>query len=139
MIVRTSRGGYVFLLSILFIGAIAMSTTATLVILGIVARENSLAIADSAQAYQNAQTCIERALRSLRADTGYAGDEVLTLTRGSCTLLPIEGSGNQDRALCSLGIYEDAVRRIEVDVAELLPSGTVSVWEEVSSFTLCDE
>lgn len=134
-----TRPGYVFLLSVLFIGAIAMTAAAVLVILGIAASKSGLSFTQSAQALQNAETCVERALRSLRLDSSYAGDETMTLTQGSCTLLTIEGYGNANRPICAVGEYGQATRRLEVSVKELRPSGTIYSWQEVSDFSLCDE
>jgi hypothetical protein len=133
------RPGYVFLLSVLFIGAMAMTTATTLVILGIAAQKNGLAFTQSTQALHNAQTCIERTLRFLRADTGYTGNATFTLPQGSCTILTVAGTGNVNRILCARGEYGNSTRRIEVFVATLLPSSSIASWQEPSTFTLCTE
>lgn len=133
------RTAYVFLISVLFIGAIAMTTAATLVILGIGAQRNSQVYAQSSQALANAETCVERALQSLRISLSYVGNETLPLANGTCQLLAIGGSGNFNRIICAKGIAGNVTRRIEVRVQELLPRGTITVWQEVSAFTLCSE
>lgn len=131
------HGGYIFLLSVLFVGAIAATAAATIVLLGIGAGKSGDALSKSEQALQNAQTCVERALLSLRSDANYAGNETLTITRGTCTLMSIGGSGNQNRIICARGAYRSTTRRVEVRVATLLPRGTIDSWQEVSSFILC--
>lgn len=133
------RGAYVFLISVLFIGAIAMSTAATLVVLGVGSIKSSIATTQSTQAMHNAETCVERALRSLRTSSSYEGNETLTLTTGSCVLQPIGGSGNLNRIICAKGIVGNIVRRVEVQVTRLRPAGEISSWQEVADFHLCSE
>jgi hypothetical protein len=135
----SGRSGYVFLISVLFIGAIAMTTAATLVVLGVGSIRSSISTTQSTQAMHNAETCVEQALRSLRASASYAGDETLTLTTGSCTLYPIGGSGNLNRVICAKGIVGNLVRRVEVRVSSLRPVGRITSWQEVADFHLCSE
>lgn len=131
------RSGYVFLLSVLFVGAIAITTVAALVLLGIASERSGFSFSKSTQARWNARTCVERALRSLRDSNSYAGSETFTLVDGTCTLRAIGGSGNANRRICVEGRAGDAVRRIEVDVEELLPVGEIRTWREVAAFSLC--
>ena len=131
------RPGYVFLISVLFVGAIAMSTAATLVVLGVGSMKSSITTMQSVQAMHNAETCVERVLRSLRASASYAGNETLALTNGSCVLSAIGGSGNLNRTICAKGIDGNVVRRVEVRVASLRPVATISSWQEVADFHLC--
>src|SRR3989344_8749791 len=99
-----NRPAYVFLISVLFIGAIAMSTAATLVVLGVGSMKTSIATTHSTQAMHNAETCVEQALRSLRTSVSYDGDETITLTNGTCELLAIGGSGKTDRVTFATGL-----------------------------------
>lgn len=138
-VVGSNRGGYVFLISVLFVGAIAMSTAATLVVLGVGSMKSSITTMQSMQAMHNAETCVERALQSLRASASYVGNETLTLASSTCVLLPIGGSGNLNRTICAKGIVGNIVRRVEVQVAELRPVGEINSWQEVADFHLCSE
>ncbi len=134
---RGNRPGYVFLVSVLVIGAIAATTAVSLVVLGLAAGQTGLTVAQSAQALANANTCIERTLRSLRLDLAYAGDETFTLDRGTCTVHAIGGAGNEHRTICAEGQMRQAVRRIEIDLVHLFPAVTADSWREVEAFTLC--
>lgn len=131
------RPGYVFLITVLVIGAIAATTAVSLVLLGLAAGQTGLTVAQSAQALANASTCAERTLRSLRLDPTYAGDETATLDRGTCTVLPVGGWGNEHRVLCMEGGVQNIVRRLEIELDEVFPSVKVRSWKEVESFTLC--
>lgn len=133
-----TRPGYVFILAVLGIGIVVASTTFSLMLLGWAAEQNGVALEQAAQALSNAHTCAERALLSLRDDSGYNGGEVsVVLTQGTCSIEPIVGTGNADRSICVSGQYGESVRRIEIDIATLLPQTIVRTWKEVSSFTLC--
>ncbi|OGJ63796.1 hypothetical protein A3C37_01750 [Candidatus Peribacteria bacterium RIFCSPHIGHO2_02_FULL_53_20] len=116
-----------------------MTTAATLVVLGIGAQRSGRVYAQSSQALANAETCVERSLQSLRTSFSYAGSETLTLTDGTCEIKTIGGSGNFNRSICVKGMTGNVTRRLEVLAKELLPVGTISLWQEVGTFTLCAE
>jgi hypothetical protein len=132
-----ARPGYVFLISVLVIGAISATTAISLVLLGLASELTGFSVAQSAQAYELAQTCAERSLLSLRKDPAYAGSETFTLTGGTCTVQSIGGTGNANRTVCVEGHSADIVRRLEIGVARLYPSVRIASWEEVPSFSLC--
>jgi hypothetical protein len=131
------RPGYVFLVSVLVIGAIASTTAVSLVLLGLAAGQTGLAVSQSAQALGNANTCLERTLRSLRLDLSYAGGETFTLGTGTCTVRGIGGSGNAHRSICVEGQVRQTVRRLQADLDEVFPAVKVDSWREVEEFTLC--
>ena len=134
----TSHPGYIFLVSVLVIGAIAISTAVTLVLLGLAASQSGFSISQSAQAYENARSCIEMALRSLRADVSYGGNETVALSGGiTCRLEPIGGSGNDNRTICAEGTTAGLTRRLQVRVAHIYPSVQIADWEEIADFTFC--
>ncbi len=124
-----------FLLTVLVIGAIASAAATSLVLLGIARQQSSLTSSQSAQAMEMARVCIERGLRSLRADLAYDGGMKVTLSEGTCILHHLGGGGNTDRVLCAEGTSTNAVRRLEVNVRRVLPSTLIASWEEVSDFT----
>ncbi len=133
----SSRPGYVFLLAVLGVGVIAASTSLSLMLLGWAAEQNGRALEVGAQALANAHACAERALHALREDSGYGGGEAVVLAQGSCTIHPPCGSGNADRLLQVTGGQGEALRRIEIDIAELLPATRVRSWKNVISFSAC--
>jgi hypothetical protein len=134
---RRRRGGYVFLISVLSIGAIASATTISMLLLGLAAQQNGFALLQSTQAWEYAQTCVERALQSLRGDPFYAGDQTYVFAYGTCTLKSVGGANNLNRTLCAEGSSGESIRRIEVKVATLLPTTTIDTWREVGQFTYC--
>lgn len=132
-----SRPGYIFLISIIIVGAVVSATSATLFLLGLGAELTGYSVAESLQAYEYAQTCAERALRNLRADLGYIGRETAAFSQGSCTVANAGGSGNFHRTLCIEGVSGDTKRRLEIEVFRVYPTTRIHAWTEVTAFTLC--
>jgi len=132
-----TRPGYVFLVSVLLIGAIASTTLFSLLLLGWAAEQNGFLQVQSQQAYEYAQTCAERAMRSLRLDPTYVGDTTFFFGTNSCTIHPIGGTGNQNRTLCVESLSGKIVRRMQIQIAQLFPVTLISSWQEVSTFSLC--
>lgn len=131
------RRGYVLLISVIVIGAVASTIVASLMLLGITASKVGQSFRASTQALELAQACAEVALHSLRQSPSYAGDEVFALDTGVCEILTIGGAGNNSRLLCVEGRAGDATRRIEIVVKQLLPRTIIDTWSEVYAFTLC--
>ena len=132
-----ARGGYVFLISVLFVSAVAVSVLGSYLMLSIAAMENGVTFQSSTQALENAQTCAERGLMSLFLANGYTGAETLALSEGSCEILQPGGFGNDNRTLCLEGISGSHTRRIEIVLERLLPSIQVYSWQEVATITSC--
>lgn len=137
MIPLRSRPGYVFLLTVLVTGVIAATTALSLMLLAWAAEQNGYLFWQSAQAYEYAQTCAERAVVALRSDLSLADGETVAFAHGSCTVHDLGGSGNDDRAICVEGSVGESLRRIEIDIEQVLPTTVISSWHEVPSFTRC--
>ena len=131
------RGGYAFLVGVMAMGAIGAATTVSMLLLGLAAQQSGATIVDSAQSWEYAHTCVERALGELRNDPAYAGEQEFAFARGTCTIYSISGSGNENRAICAEGVSGDITRHLQVDVKSLFPSVVIRDWQEVSTFTLC--
>ncbi len=133
----SSRPGYIFLLSVLSIGAIASATTISMILLGLAAQQNGATVVETTQAWEYAQSCVERSLHSLRQDPSYIGEQTITFARGTCQIYSIGGAENVERTICVLGRSGDSVRRVEVKVKRLLPITMIDTWRETDAFTLC--
>lgn len=133
-----AKGGYAFLVGVLAVGAIGAATTVSMLLLGLAAQQSGAAVVNSAQAWEYANTCMERALRLLRTDLAYVGEQTVTFAQGTCTISTIGGSGNERRTLCVEGESQDSTRKMEVTVKTVFPSTLIQDWKEVTSFTLCD-
>lgn len=132
-----SRPGYIFLITVLMIGAIASATLLSLLLLGWAAEQNGYLNQLSQQGMEYMQICTERSLRSLRLDPTYAGDERFVFGANSCYVHKIGGSGNLDRTLCVEGVSGNTTRRMELQIKRLFPQVVIGSWQEVTAFSLC--
>ena len=137
MSVSTVRRGYTFLLSVLFVGAIALTVTATMLMLGWLAMLNSRILEQSGEAFEFAMTCAEHGLLGLFEDNTYQGNEDLSVGEDTCSILVIGGAGNDDRSLCTEGTSGNATRRLEIIIERILPSIEIFAWQEVEFFSSC--
>lgn len=131
------RPGYIFLISVLFVSAIVVSAIGSYTLISIGSLQNGITFQASAQAIENANTCAEVGLMNLFLDSGYTGDESLTLDDGTCEILIPGGYGNSNRTLCVEGISGNHTRRMEIVISRLLPSITIFSWQEVSTIVSC--
>jgi hypothetical protein len=132
-----SHDGYIFLISVLVVGVIAGATSTSLMLLGWAAEQNGQLAVQSYQSFANAQTCIERAIRTLRSNLSYGGSGTYILEYGSCTVHAIGGTDNDDRTICATGISGSSTHRLQIQLDSLYPSVIVRKWQEVPTFTLC--
>jgi cysteine-rich repeat protein len=134
----THRPGYIFLISVLFIGSIAVATVVSLLLLGWAAEQNGQTFAYSTQALEMAKSCLEIGVQNLRDDLNYAGDEMIQFSPTTyCTLLPIQGNGNSYRTICSEGKAGSTVKRIKMELLQVLPSPVVNGYEETTDSGDC--
>ena len=134
-----SRPGYVFLVTVLLVGAVTSALVASMLLLATSASRSSLSIARSAEAIWLARSCAERALLAMRGDGGYAGGETFARGDGSCAIKEVGGEGNADRTLCVEGTSGGVTRRLEIRIVRLIPIALIRSWTEVSAFHLCPE
>jgi len=135
--ILNSRKGYVFLLAILFVGAIVTGVSMAMILLGTSAFKSGQSLERSALAYQLARNCAERAIFSLRSDLGYAGNESFAYSYGTCNIMTIAAGGNYYRTLCVYGTADTVVRKFEITLAQVLFSTKVHSWNEVTTITKC--
>lgn len=131
------RGGYIFLFSIIMMGAIALAALGSLLLIGLGSLQIGATVEQSEQARSLAQTCAEHALRSLWKNTLYDGDEQILHEEGECDILQVGGGGNEDRSVCTEGRVGQTVRRYEILLKRILPSIQVYSWREVEQFSGC--
>lgn len=137
MILRSTHDGYILLITILVIGAIASAILSSLMLLGISANHVSFSVLQAGQSLANAQACAEYGLIKLRQTPSYAGNEFITIGTDQCEILTIGGIGNNNRVLCTEGKIGDSVRRLEIVINQVLPQTKIYSWQKVAVFSLC--
>ena len=129
--------GYIFLLSVLVVGAISLAITTSVLLLSTSAARTGLSLRNSTESLALAQACAEHALLALRSDSGYVGNETLAIGNGTCEILSVGGTGNENRTVCTEGVRGDTARRLEILIIRLLPRVTITSWQEVTDFVSC--
>lgn len=126
--------GFVAIVSVLVIGAIGVTLAISLLWGGAGNLKTAMVFTASRQARALADACAEYALSELRQSTSYTGSETLLLGNGTCEVGAIGGSGNTNRTVQTTGTVGAVVRRVEVEVAVVSPTMTLTSWQEVASF-----
>ncbi len=124
--------GYVTLLSVLIVGAVGIAVTATLLLSGVIATQNSIVFTQSNQAQALSHACTEEALQQIRDLSSYTGTGSLVFTNGSCTYT-VTNLGGTDRNILSTGIVNTIVRKEQVRITKINPMIEVVSWQEVES------
>lgn len=129
------RRGYLFLLSILLLGALALAMLGSLLIISLGVAKNSSTVENSQKSLSLATTCAERALQGLRLNQAYESGEHIVMDDGECTVLSIGGYGNEDRSLCTEGRVGGTVRHLQIILQRILPSVQIYSWREIDHCT----
>lgn len=128
------KNGYIALITVLIVGALALSFAISTAILAIDQGKNSLLIQNSAEADSLARSCAEKALIELKTSVTYGGNETINLGNGQCQILPIEDLGDESRLIKVLSNVNSVVKRQEIQISQINPTITIDYWKDVSSF-----
>ena len=94
-----AKKGFVTLFSLIILMVISVSVFTNILLVNTDSLNSIEATRDGINARSLANSCVEIGLNKLRTDNVYTGDEIFDLTEGSCEILPIQGSGNDDLIL----------------------------------------
>lgn len=125
--------GYITLMSVIIVSAMATSIALSLIILGLDSSRSSFALIQSNQAKGLANACAEVALNQIRNSTPYTGGETINLTEGSCSYL-VTSLGGQGRNIRAESIVGEVVRRIEIEIDQINPEINILTWQELADF-----
>jgi len=131
---ETQNNGYIALVTVLIITAVTLMIAISVNLESMGETKISLAKNQSSKAFYLATACAEDALMKLKDNLNYGGDEILTFTQGTCTILPVEGVGNQNRLIKVIGNVSNYTRRIRIEISRVNPDMEISSWQEVTGF-----
>lgn len=123
-------GGYIGLISVLIVAAVAVTVATTVIGLGMANSRSSFATVQSARAKGLANACAETALQKIRDFLPYSGNGTLTMGQGSCNYTVTKGVG-QNRTIVAAGFVGTVVRRVSIGVTQINPVITIGSWQEV--------
>lgn len=129
-----NKNGYIALVSILLVSSLTLFLAVNANLFGISESRMALDRAHSSKAYYLANLCAEEALINLKDDLDYSGDETINIAGGSCEILPLEGSGNENRTIKTTGSFDNKTRKIKIDIDLVNPVMEINSWLEVTDF-----
>lgn len=127
---KNNNRGFVTLISVLIVGAVGISITLSLLLIGIDSAKTNLTLKKSAQAFMLANACVESGLQHIRDNTDFTGDNTILFNEGSCQYT-INSQGGESRTIIAAGTVQTTVRRIHVEVDALSPAMNIASWKEI--------
>ncbi|SRR6266702_6403565 len=125
------EGGYIALVAVLVIGAVATAIMLTLLLGGTDAQRAVVVERQSIQARSLAAACAEEALQQIHDATSFSGTNTLTLSTGTCTYT-VTNTGSNTRTIITTGSVQTVVRKVQVYVTINTSSISAISWQEVS-------
>ena len=125
------RPGYVLLLSVLIVGAIGLSVTLSMLLLGVDSSRTSTVHEQAVRARGMSDACAEVALQKIRDEVSFVGDGQLELEGDICVYSVTKEAG-EERTVTAVGTAGVAVRKVLVHVSEIDPVLTIEDWREVA-------
>lgn len=127
---RRFEAGYVALIAVLVMGAVATSVGVTLLLTGTDSQRSSLIDQQSKQARAYATACAEEALQLMHDTTTYTGTNNLTFSLGSCTYT-VTNTGGSARTILATGTVGNVVKKVQVYATIGASSISITSWQEV--------
>ena len=127
------NGGYIALISVLILGAIAVAITLSVILLGLGSSRSSFSVQQGDQTKGLADLCIEEALQRIRNSSSYVGADTIVIGEGSCTYTVVN-DGVQNRTIQASGTVDNITRRVLVTIDSINPLINITSWQEVADF-----
>lgn len=129
-----TRSAYIALISVLIIGAVILVISIGVASRSISETQMSFSEQQSHKALALANLCAEHALLKLGKSLDYTGGELITVDEESCDVLAVQGSGSANRTIKAQSIVSGYIKKVKVEVLEVLPVIQIASWEEVADF-----
>jgi uncharacterized protein (UPF0333 family) len=126
----SKQRGYALLLTVLIVGAVAVTIATTLFSLSVNSAKTSAASEASARARALADACAEEALEQIRESTPFSGYGSLDLGAGTCGYF-VTNLGGQNRSIVASSTVSDATRKVKITINAINPLINVTYWQEV--------
>lgn len=129
-----NRNGYIALISILIVSALALLIATSGSLLGISESNMGLQENRAREAFYLATACAEDALMKLKNNLNYTGNETLTFNNGSCVIESLEGTGKKNRVIKISGTVFNQTRKIKIEIGKINPDIEIKSWQQVADF-----
>ena len=125
--------GFVFLITVLVIGAIAAASTVAVLTLSLGSSRSSFSRQLSFRARAMADACVEEALEVIRENNKFTGSGSLSIDGNTCNYTVIN-TGGQTREVRGTGDATPARRKVKALVSKIKPTITLSSSQEIPDF-----
>lgn len=130
MLFLKKQKGFIAITTVLIVSALTLMIGISISLGSISEIKMGLQRSLSSQSYYLANLCAEQTLMKLKEDSNYSGDEIINVSNGSCTILPIEGNWTIKVSAFSSG----QIKKMKLVVSQINPEIIVDSWEEVAEF-----
>lgn len=131
--INKKNSGYIALLSVIIVGAIATAIAVTFTLLGVGLSATSFSQEQAGQARGLANACLEEGLQQIRTLTSYTGSGILSIGQGSCTYT-VTNLGGSNRLVIASSTVGTIIRKVQTNVTAITPSIVTSSWLEKADF-----
>ena len=125
------QAGYVALITVLVVGAVALAIGVALLSIGADSQRSALVEEKSKQARNLAAACGEEALQTIHDNIAFAGTNNLSLGQGGCSYTVAVVTGTTRTVVVSATVG-NVVRKIQISATIGSSSISVTSWQEVS-------
>jgi precorrin-6B methylase 2 len=125
------ESGYVALLAVLVVGAVATAVALVLLTSGADSQRSALISQQSKQARLLAVACAEEALQQIHDNVAFSKTDTLSLGQGSCTYA-VAVTAPTTRTIAVSGTVGNVVEKIQAYVTIGTSSISITLWQEVS-------
>ncbi len=123
--------GYIALVSALVLSLIVIAVTFAVSLSGFLSRFNILASYTKESSAALAEACVETARLKLIQSSSYAGNEIIAIGTGTCTIYPLETPVGAQRIIKAAASTERSTTNLRVTVTA--DDAAVVSWEETSA------
>ncbi len=125
------KNGFVTLTAVLVLGLVALITVSGSLLTSNDNFSKNKTLRISIAARHLAESCAEIALNTLKSNVAYTGNENMVLPFGTCSILTISGSGNNNRVLQTRATISNITRELQIDIQTINPNTIITAWQEL--------
>lgn len=122
--------GFATLMAVVVMGAVSVTITVSVLLLGIDNSRTSFATVQSNQAKALINACAEDALKTIDNTTGFSGTVNITLGLGTCTYTVVD-LGGENRSITASGTVGTIIRKLSITLDDINPTIHLTSWQEV--------
>ncbi len=126
---KVDEKGYILLLSVIIIIAIASTLIFSLSYAGYFVRFNILNSTSKETSMSLATACAETALLNLAVSGSYMGNETIQVASSTCQIFPLQTQSGQ-KIITTKGVFQNATTNLKITTQQN-PTLIIISWEEI--------